>query len=186
MLSPNNIEVVYDGIIPVSKRLACRQGRFDHGIVRRITALGITMLKAITGVLAAERGQVTKAPSNSTAQGSNTIAGARGCEARRLQVLRVDGFENLTVERTSLQAAMTPRSSGDPKGHRAGYDLFQPLKERRNRRAAIFGRRGNAGDGCALMSDPKAILLDEPGLVLLRASLKAFSMSSFGSRKGWW
>ncbi len=71
MLALNNIEVVYDGVILVLRgvSLAAEAGRIT-------TLLGpngggkTTTLKAISGLLQTERGQITKGTSSSTARGS--------------------------------------------------------------------------------------------------------------------
>jgi branched-chain amino acid transport system ATP-binding protein len=171
MLSLNNIEVVYDGIILVLKgvSLVAKEGSIT-ALLGANGAGKTTTLKAITGVLAAERGQVTK--------GTIEFDGARldrlpAHEVVRRGVTQVfEGrrvFENLTVEENLVAGGHTQHDQAViRRGIERAYDLFQPLKERRNRRAGYLsgGEQQMLVIGRALMSDPKAILLDEPSLGL--------------------
>src|ERR1043166_2899547 len=100
MLAINNIEVVYDGVILVLKGVSIdvREG----GITTLLGANGAgktTTLKAISGVLRSERGEVTK---GSIQLGDRSIDGMRAHEVTRLGVVQVfEGrrvFENLTTE----------------------------------------------------------------------------------------
>ena len=71
MLALNNIEVVYDGVILVLKgvSLNAEEGRITT-LLGANGAGKTTTLKAISGLLHTERGEVTKGRSNSTASGS--------------------------------------------------------------------------------------------------------------------
>src|SRR5712671_2816707 len=107
MLSLNNIEVIYDGVILVLKgvSLEVREG----GITTLLGANGAgksTTLKAISGLLRTERGQVTK--------GRIELGGARidamlPNEVVKRGVVQVfEGrrvFENLTVEENLIVGA---------------------------------------------------------------------------------
>jgi branched-chain amino acid transport system ATP-binding protein len=171
LLSLNNIEVVYDGVILVLKgiSLVARE--------RSITALlggngagKTTTLKAIAGVLAPERGQVTK--------GAVEFDGVRLDQLPAHEVVRrgvtqvFEGrrvFENLTVEENLIAGGHVQR---DAKLVRDGidwvYQVFPLLKERRHRQAGYLsgGEQQMLAIGRALMSAPKVILLDEPSLGL--------------------
>jgi branched-chain amino acid transport system ATP-binding protein len=171
LLSLNNIEVVYDGVILVLKgiSLVARE--------RSITALlggngagKTTTLKAIAGVLTPERGQVTK--------GAIEFDGVRLDQLPAHEVVRCgvtqvfEGrrvFENLTVEENLVAGGHVQR---DPRLVRDGidwvYQLFPLLKERRHRQAGYLsgGEQQMLAIGRALMSAPKVILLDEPSLGL--------------------
>ncbi len=171
MLALNNIEVVYDGVILVLKgvSLAAEEGCITT-LLGANGAGKTTTLKAISGLLRTERGEVTK--------GSVELDGIqidrllphdvvkRGIvqvfEGRRV-------FENLTVEENLIAGA---HSRGDFSAVRHGiervYDSFPPLKERRQQSAGYLsgGEQQMLVIGRALMSDPKVILLDEPSLGL--------------------
>jgi branched-chain amino acid transport system ATP-binding protein len=171
MLVLNNIEVVYDGVILVLKgvSLAARHG----SITTLLGANGAgktTTLKAISGLLAAERGQVTK--------GTIELSGERLDRLPAHDVVRrgitqvFEGrrvFENLTIEENLIAGGHV---QADPKVLREGidwvYELFAPLRERRHHQAGYLsgGEQQMLVIGRALMSAPKVILLDEPSLGL--------------------
>jgi branched-chain amino acid transport system ATP-binding protein len=171
MLALNNIEVVYDGVILVLKgvSLVARDG----AITTLLGANGAgktTTLKAISGLLGTERGQLTK--------GTIELDGARldrlpAHEVVRCGVTQVfEGrrvFENLTVEENLIAGG---HAQPDQKLVRAGidsvYEIFAPLRERRQQQAGYLsgGEQQMLAIGRALMSAPKVILLDEPSLGL--------------------
>jgi branched-chain amino acid transport system ATP-binding protein len=171
MLALNNIEVVYDGVILVLRgvSLTAREG----AITTLLGANGAgktTTLKAVSGLLHSERGEVTK--------GTVELDGERLDRLPPHEVVRrgvcqvFEGrrvFENLSVEENLVAGAHTRR---DPRSVRDGiaqvYDTFPVLKERRNQAAGYLsgGEQQMLVIGRALMSDPKVVLLDEPSLGL--------------------
>jgi branched-chain amino acid transport system ATP-binding protein len=171
MLALNNIEVVYDGVILVLKgvSLVAKEG----SITTLLGANGAgktTTLKAISGLLRAERGEVTKGSIELDGERLDRLPAhdlvARGItqvfEGRRV-------LENLTIEE-NLIAGGHVRT--DLKQVRDGiervYELFPPLRERRRHQSGYLsgGEQQMLVIGRALMSDPKVILLDEPSLGL--------------------
>ena len=172
ILAVNNIEVVYDHVILVLKgvSLAVPQG----GIVALLGANGAgktTTLKAISNLLRAERGEVTK--------GSVSFAGERvdrlspndlvrrGC----IQVLEGRHcFGHLTIEENLLTGAFTRRDgkAAIRRDLEAIYDYFPRLKQRRTAQAGYTsgGEQQMCAVGRAMMSRPKMILLDEPSMGL--------------------
>jgi branched-chain amino acid transport system ATP-binding protein len=171
MLALNNIEVVYDGVILVLRgvSLVAEEGRITT-LLGANGAGKTTTLKAISGLLHAERGQVTK--------GSVELDGDRLDRLLPHDVVRqgivqvFEGrrvFENLSVEENLVAGAHT---RSDKAAVRAGieraYGSFPVLKERRNQPAGYLsgGEQQMLVIGRALMSDPKVILLDEPSLGL--------------------
>jgi branched-chain amino acid transport system ATP-binding protein len=171
MLILNNIEVVYDGVILVLKgvSLAARQG----AITTLLGANGAgktTTLKAISGLLAAERGEVTK--------GSIELDGTRLDQRPAHDVVRrgitqvFEGrrvFENLTVEENLVAGAHVQHDASKLRDGIAWvYELFAALRERRHQQAGYLsgGEQQMLVIGRALMSAPKVILLDEPSLGL--------------------
>jgi branched-chain amino acid transport system ATP-binding protein len=172
ILVVNNIEVIYDHVILVLKGVSLSIDK--GGIVALLGANGAgktTTLKAISNLLHAERGEVTK--------GSILFEGAevhdlspndlvrRGC----IQVMEGRHcFAHLTVEENLLTGAFT-RKDG-PAAIRRDLDLvygyFPRLKVRRTSQAGYVsgGEQQMTAIGRALMSRPKMILLDEPSMGL--------------------
>jgi branched-chain amino acid transport system ATP-binding protein len=171
-LSVNNIEVVYSHVILVLKGVSLSVPK--GGIVALLGANGAgktTTLKAISNLLHAERGEVTKGSIQFDGEevhkrSSNHLV-TRGCiqvmEGRRC-------FAHLTVEENLLTGAFTRR---DGKASVARdldlvYSYFPRLKERRESTAGYTsgGEQQMCAVGRALMSRPKMILLDEPSMGL--------------------
>jgi branched-chain amino acid transport system ATP-binding protein len=172
ILSVNNIEVIYDHVILVLKGVSLEVPK--GGVVALLGANGAgktTTLKAISNLLHAERGDVTK--------GSIVFEGAevhdlspnelvrRGC----IQVMEGrQCFAHLTVEENLLTGAFT-RRDGKAAINRdldLVYSYFPKLGERRDSLAGYTsgGEQQMCAIGRALMSRPKMILLDEPSMGL--------------------
>jgi len=171
-LSVNNIEVVYSSVILVLKgvSLAVPKG----GIVALLGANGAgktTTLKAISNLLHAERGEVTKGAivfdGEQVHKLSPNALVQRGCiqvmEGRRC-------FAHLTVEENLLTGAFTRRDgkAAVMADLELVYSYFPRLKERRGSTAGYTsgGEQQMCAVGRALMSRPKMILLDEPSMGL--------------------
>jgi branched-chain amino acid transport system ATP-binding protein len=171
VLALNNVEVVYDGVILVLRgvSLFAKEGRITT-LLGANGAGKTTTLKAISGLLRSERGEVTK--------GTVELDGARLDRLPPHDVVKrgvtqvFEGrrvFENLTVEENLVAGAHTRSDFG---GVREGitrvYDTFPPLKERRHQTSGYLsgGEQQMLVIGRALMSEPKVILLDEPSLGL--------------------
>jgi branched-chain amino acid transport system ATP-binding protein len=171
-LSVNNIEVVYSHVILVLKGVSLSVPK--GGIVALLGANGAgktTTLKAISNLLHAERGEVTKGSiqfdgEEVHSRSPNDLV-QRGCiqvmEGRRC-------FAHLTVEENLLTGAFTRR---DGKAAVAAdlemvYNYFPRLRERRGSTAGYTsgGEQQMCAVGRALMSRPKMILLDEPSMGL--------------------
>ena len=171
-LSVNNIEVIYDHVILVLKgvSLAVPEGK----IVALLGANGAgktTTLKAISNLLHAERGEVTK--------GSIEFRGARVDQltphdlVKRGVVQVMEGrhcFQHLSVEENLLTGAYTRSiSRAQLREHlERVYHYFPRLKERRASLAGYTsgGEQQMTAVGRALMAQPSMILLDEPSMGL--------------------
>lgn len=172
ILAVNNIEVIYDHVILVLKGVSLTVP--TGGIVAILGANGAgktTTLKAISNLLHAERGEVTK--------GSITFKGEevqdlspndlvrRGC----IQVMEGRHcFGHLSIEENLLTGAYTRRDgrAAIKADLEKVYGFFPRLRERRQSQAGYTsgGEQQMCAIGRALMSRPEMILLDEPSMGL--------------------
>jgi branched-chain amino acid transport system ATP-binding protein len=171
-LSVNSIEVIYDHVILVLRGVSLDVP--EGGIVALLGANGAgktTTLKAISNLLSAERGEVTKGtieyrgervdrltPNDLVRRGVCQVMEGRHC------------FAHLTVEENLLTGAFTRKGS---RGEVAAalervYRYFPRLKERRASLAGYTsgGEQQMTAIGRALMAQPSMILLDEPSMGL--------------------
>ncbi|MBX6426344.1 MAG: ABC transporter ATP-binding protein [Variibacter sp.] len=172
ILAVNNIEVVYDHVILVLKGVSLDVPR--GGIVALLGANGAgktTTLKAISNLLQAERGEVTKGAILFDGQEVQSLSPnelvRRGC----IQVMEGrECFGHLTIEENLLTGAFTRRdgSAAIRADIERIYAYFPRLKERRNAMAGYTsgGEQQMCAIGRALMSRPKLVLLDEPSMGL--------------------
>ena len=172
LLVVNNIEVVYDHVILVLKGVSLEVP--ERGVVALLGANGAgktRTLKAISSLLRAERGEVTK---GSIELGGRSIAALSPSDLVKLGVVQVmEGrhcFEHLTVEENLLTGAYT-RTDGKTvieQDLEMVYAYFPALKERRRAQAGYTsgGEQQMTAIGRGLMARPKVILLDEPSMGL--------------------
>jgi len=171
LLAVNNIEVIYDHVILVLKGVSLHVP--EGGIVALLGGNGAgksTTLKAISGLLRTERGDVTK--------GGIELAGepihrrdpadiVRGGVVQVMEGRRV--FEHLTVEENLLAGAYTrPRRNGLQHDLDRVYTYFPRLAQRRGAMAGYVsgGEQQMLAIGRALMVHPRLMLLDEPSMGL--------------------
>ncbi len=172
LLTVNNIEVIYDHVILVLKGVSLKVP--EGGIVALLGANGAgksTTLKAISNLLGAERGDVTKgdieymnervdkqSPSDLVRKGVIQVMEGRHC------------FEHLTVEENLMTGAYTREDGGAAirESLEKVYHYFPRLKERRGSQAGYTsgGEQQMTAVGRALMAKPRMILLDEPSMGL--------------------
>jgi branched-chain amino acid transport system ATP-binding protein len=172
ILAISNIEVIYDHVILVLKGVSLDVPR--GGIVALLGANGAgktTTLKAISNLLHAERGDVTKglimfegaevqdlSPNELVRRGCIQVMEGRHC------------FEHLTIEENLLTGAFTRRDgqAAIKRDLDMVYGYFPKLGERKDSLAGYTsgGEQQMCAIGRALMSRPKMILLDEPSMGL--------------------
>lgn len=172
LLRVSNIEVIYDHVILVLKGVSLAVP--ERGIVALLGANGAgktTTLKAISNLLSAERGEVTKG--SIEFQGNRIDRLAASDLVRRGVVQVMEGrhvFQHLTVEHNLLTGAFTRRDGrgGIARDLERVYQHFPRLKAQRRKQAGYTsgGEQQMIAIGRALMSRPKLILLDEPSMGL--------------------
>ena len=172
LLAVNNIEVIYDHVILVLKGVSLEV--MEGGVVALLGANGAgksTTLKAVSNLLGAERGDVTKG--SITFKGEDVHSLTPNELVRRGVIQVMEGrhcFEHLTVEENLLTGAYTRRDGrkGIADDLELVYQYFPRLKERRTSQAGYTsgGEQQMLAVGRALMARPTVILLDEPSMGL--------------------
>jgi branched-chain amino acid transport system ATP-binding protein len=171
MLSINNVEVVYDNVILVLRGVSLEVKSGEITTLLGANGAGkTTTLKAISGVLRTERGQVTK---GSVTFADKRIDGMRPFDVTKLGISQVfEGrrvFEHLTTEENLIAGGHVQHEARKIRsGIERAYAYFPQLKERRHQLSGYLsgGEQQMLAIGRALMSEPKVILLDEPSLGL--------------------
>jgi branched-chain amino acid transport system ATP-binding protein len=171
MLTVNNIEVIYDDVILVLKGLSLEVK--EEQIVALLGANGAgktTTLKAISGLLKVENGEVTGGSIEFLGQRINDMDPEKIVRQGIFQVM--EGrcvFENLTIHENLIAATRTRKNRSEI---RERYDMvfhyFPALKPLLNRLAGYLsgGEQQMLVIGRALMARTKLMMLDEPSLGL--------------------
>jgi branched-chain amino acid transport system ATP-binding protein len=170
LVAVHNVEVIYDHVILVLKGVSLEVP--EGGIVALLGANGAgksTTLKAISGLLRTERGEVTK--------GTIKCMGAPVQHLDPSEIVRrgvvqvMEGrhvFEHLSVEENLLTGAYTRGGRTVKADLQRVYEYFPRLVERRGVSAGYIsgGEQQMLAIGRALMAHPRVMLLDEPSMGL--------------------
>lgn len=172
LLNVNGIEVIYNHVILVLKgvSLCVPEGK----IVALLGANGAgktTTLRAISNLLKAERGDVTKGNIDYRGERIERLTPAELVKRGVVQVMEGRHcFSHLTIEENLLTGAYT-RNIG--RGELSAsldkvYQYFPRLKQRRGSQSGYTsgGEQQMTAIGRALMANPNMILLDEPSMGL--------------------
>ncbi len=171
LLELNNVEVLYDDVILVLRGLSLQveEGRIA-ALLGSNGAGKTTTLKAISGLLGVENGEVSH---GSIRFAGEDIKGQPPDRIVRRGIFQVvEGrhvFEHLTVQENLIAGAHT---RGDRQNVTRDidrvYDYFPRLGERRKQLAGYLsgGEQQMLALGRALMARPRLMLLDEPSLGL--------------------
>jgi branched-chain amino acid transport system ATP-binding protein len=172
LLNVNGIEVIYNHVILVLKGVSLRvpEGR----IVALLGANGAgktTTLRAVSNLLRAERGDVTKGSIEYHGERIEKLTPADLVRRGVVQVMEGRHcFAHLTIEENLLTGAYTRAlSRGDLSAAlEKVYQYFPRLKQRRSSQAGYTsgGEQQMTAIGRALMANPTMILLDEPSMGL--------------------
>jgi len=172
LLNVNGIEVIYNHVILVLKgvSLCVPEGK----IVALLGANGAgktTTLRAVSNLLKAERGDVTKGSIDFRGERIDRLTPADLVKRGVVQVMEGRHcFAHLTIEENLLTGAYT-RNIGRGELNASlerVYQYFPRLKQRRGSQAGYTsgGEQQMAAIGRALMASPNMILLDEPSMGL--------------------
>jgi len=170
-LSINNIEVIYDHVILVLRGVSLDVP--EGGIVALLGANGAgktTTLKAISNLLRAERGDVTKGSIEYQGKRVERLSPNELVKVGVIQVMEGRHcFGHLTVDENLLTGAFTRGSRAEIRRDLdLVYEYFPRLQERKKSLAGYVsgGEQQMVAIGRALMARPKMILLDEPSMGL--------------------
>ena len=171
MLKLNNIEVVYSDVILVLRGVSLQVG--DGQIVALLGANGAgktTTLKAISGLLRTELGQVTRGSIELQGTRIDRLGPESIVERGIVQVLEGRRlFAHLSVEENLITGGLARRDGGNVKTDlEMVYHYFSRLRDLRGRTSGYLsgGEQQMLVIGRALMSHPQVMLLDEPSLGL--------------------
>ena len=172
LLDVNGIEVIYNHVILVLKGVSLQVP--EGKVVALLGGNGAgktTTLRAVSNLLRAERGEVTKGSIELRGERIERLSTSDMVERGVIQVMEGRHcFAHLTIEENLMTGAYTRK---DGKAAVAAtlekvYRYFPRLKDRRGSQAAYTsgGEQQMCAIGRALMANPKMVLLDEPSMGL--------------------
>ena len=171
MIALNNVEVVFDNVILVLKGVSIDVGEGSITAILGANGAGkTTTLKAISGLLRPERGEVTRGSISYNGERIDRLAPHEVVRRGIVQVFEGRKvFETLTAEENLIAGAhIQPERARLNANLERIYGYFPLLKARRGSQAGYLsgGEQQMLVIGRALMSEPRVILLDEPSLGL--------------------
>ncbi|WP_309626971.1 ABC transporter ATP-binding protein [Methylibium sp.] len=172
LLNVNGIEVIYNHVILVLKGVSLQV--HEGAVVALLGGNGAgktTTLRAVSNLLAGERGDVTKGSIELRGERIERLTPADLVQRGVIQVMEGRHcFGHLTIDENLMTGAWTRK---DGRAAVAAtlekvYTYFPRLKQRRGSQAAYTsgGEQQMCAIGRALMANPKMVLLDEPSMGL--------------------
>ena len=171
VLNVNGIEVIYNHVILVLKgvSLSVAQGQIA-AILGGNGAGKTTTLRAISNLLKAERGEVTKGSIELRGERIENLSPADLVKRGVVQVMEGRHcFAHLTIEENLMTGSYTRTDKGEIEANlEKVYTYFPRLKTRRTSQAAYTsgGEQQMCAIGRAIMANPSVVLLDEPSMGL--------------------
>jgi branched-chain amino acid transport system ATP-binding protein len=171
VLNVNGIEVIYNHVILVLKGVSLQVP--EGGIVAILGGNGAgktTTLRAVSNLLAGERGEVTKGSIEFRGERIENLSPADLVKRGVVQVMEGRHcFAHLTIEENLLTGGYTRKSKAEIAANlEKVYNYFPRLKTRRTSQAAYTsgGEQQMCAIGRAIMANPNMVLLDEPSMGL--------------------
>jgi len=172
LLEVNGIEVIYNHVILVLKGVSLVVP--EGGIVALLGGNGAgktTTLRAVSNLLAGERGAVTKGTIELRGERIEALSPSALVQRGLIQVMEGRHcFAHLTIEENLMTGAYTRKDGKAAVDQTLDkvYAYFPRLKTRRASQAAYTsgGEQQMCAIGRALMANPTMVLLDEPSMGL--------------------
>ncbi|HSI51692.1 MAG TPA: ABC transporter ATP-binding protein [Ideonella sp.] len=172
LLDVNGIEVIYHHVILVLKGVSLQVP--EGSVVALLGGNGAgktTTLRAVSNLLAGERGEVTKGRIELRGERIEKLSPAQLVQRGVVQVMEGRHcFAHLTIEDNLLTGAYARKDGKAAVAETLEkvYTYFPRLKTRRGSQAAYTsgGEQQMCAIGRALMANPRMVLLDEPSMGL--------------------
>ncbi len=183
LLNVNGIEVIYNHVILVLKGVSLQVP--EGGVVALLGGNGAgktTTLRAVSNLLAGERGEVTKGSVELRGERIEKLTTSDMVQRGVIQVMEGRHcFAHLTIEDNLMAGAYTRKDGKAAVAQTLEkvYSYFPRLKTRRNSQAAYTsgGEQQMCAIGRALMANPKMVLLDEPSMGLAPQIVETFLLA---------
>ena len=171
VLNVNGIEVIYNHVILVLKGVSLTVAEGQIAAILGGNGAGkTTTLRAISNLLKAERGEVTKGSIELRGERIENLSPADLVKRGVVQVMEGRHcFAHLTIEENLMTGSYTRTDKGEVAANlEKVYNYFPRLKTRRASQAAYTsgGEQQMCAIGRALMANPRVVLLDEPSMGL--------------------
>ena len=172
LLNVSGIEVIYNHVILVLRGVSLQVP--EGKVVALLGGNGAgktTTLRAVSNLLAGERGEVTKGSIELRGERIQNMTPAQMVERGVIQVMEGRHcFAHLSIEENLLTGAYTRKDGKAAVSETLEkvYTYFPRLKTRRSSQAAYTsgGEQQMCAIGRALMANPRMVLLDEPSMGL--------------------